>query len=138
MSAIDSRHSLETGSIALAPVCCPCRKLSSWRTGANRVMLLADGSAAQIALWRAHWAVAVHRTTWSGDPGSSPPDQRVEAQIAEQTGIEQRRSLVVRFAISAGTDNTWRTDSDSAGHTEEWINVKPTHWRVWPSSVKTT
>jgi hypothetical protein len=40
----------------------PCRKLSTWRTGANRVMLLADGSAAQIALWRAHWAVAVHRT----------------------------------------------------------------------------
>jgi hypothetical protein len=27
----------------------------------NRVMLLADDSAGQIALWRAHWAVAVHR-----------------------------------------------------------------------------
>jgi hypothetical protein len=28
----------------------------------NRVMLLADDSAVQIALWRAHWAVAVQRT----------------------------------------------------------------------------
>jgi hypothetical protein len=33
----------------------------SWRTGANRVMLLPDGPAAQIALWRAHWSVPVQR-----------------------------------------------------------------------------
>jgi hypothetical protein len=41
---------------------CPCRKLCTWRTGANRVMLVADDSAAQIALWCAHWAVALQRT----------------------------------------------------------------------------
>ena len=27
----------------------------SWQTGANRVMLLRDGPAAQIALWCGHW-----------------------------------------------------------------------------------
>jgi hypothetical protein len=41
---------------------CPCRKLCTWRTGANRVMLVADDSAARIALWCAHWAVALQRT----------------------------------------------------------------------------
>jgi hypothetical protein len=41
---------------------CPCRKLCTWRTGANRVMLVADDSAAQFALWCAHWSVAVQRT----------------------------------------------------------------------------
>ena len=40
---------------------CPCRKLCTWRTGANRVMLVADDLAAQIVLWCAHWAVAVQR-----------------------------------------------------------------------------
>jgi hypothetical protein len=29
---------------------CPCRKLCTWRTGANRVMLVADVSAAQVVL----------------------------------------------------------------------------------------
>src|SRR6516165_12567631 len=51
----------------------------------------ADDSAAQIAVWRAHWAVAVQRAARSGDPGSPPPDQCTEAQIAKQTRIEQRR-----------------------------------------------
>jgi predicted NBD/HSP70 family sugar kinase len=41
---------------------CPCRKLCTWRTGANRVMLVADDSAAQIALWCAPWAAALQRT----------------------------------------------------------------------------
>jgi hypothetical protein len=34
----------------------------SWRTGANRMMLLPDASIAQTALWCAHWAVPVQRT----------------------------------------------------------------------------
>jgi hypothetical protein len=33
----------------------------SWRTGANRAMLLPDGPTAQIALWCAHWTVPVQR-----------------------------------------------------------------------------
>jgi transposase InsO family protein len=33
----------------------------SWRTGANRAMLLHDGPTAQIALWCAHWTVPVQR-----------------------------------------------------------------------------
>jgi SEFIR domain len=33
----------------------------SWRTAANRVMLLPDGPIAQIALWCAHWTVPVQR-----------------------------------------------------------------------------
>jgi hypothetical protein len=33
----------------------------SWRTGANRVMLLRDDPTAQIALWCAHWTVPVQR-----------------------------------------------------------------------------
>ena len=33
----------------------------SWRTGANRVMLLPDGPSAQTALWCAHWTVPVQR-----------------------------------------------------------------------------
>ena len=33
----------------------------SWRTGANRVMLLPDGPTAQIALRCAHWTVPVQR-----------------------------------------------------------------------------
>src|SRR6516165_5364277 len=78
----------------------------------------ADDSAAQIAVWRAHWAVAVQRAARSGDPGSPPPDQCTEAQIAKQARIEQRRSLVVRFTIAAGTINTRRLDGDSAGHSD--------------------
>jgi hypothetical protein len=102
------------------------------------MMLLAYDSAAQIALWGASWAVSIQRTAWSGDPGSSPPDQCPEAPIVEQTRIEQHRSLVVRFAIAAGADNTWRIDSDSAGHRDplasRWIpsllalEIETTRW----------
>jgi hypothetical protein len=41
----------------------------SWRSGANRVMLLRDDPTAQIALWCAHWTVPVQRAG-SGDLGS--------------------------------------------------------------------
>src|SRR5258707_4910976 len=33
----------------------------SWRSGANRVMLLPDGPTAQIDLWCAHWTAPVQR-----------------------------------------------------------------------------
>jgi hypothetical protein len=61
--AWDGKTYRSLSKVALAITGCPCRKLHSWRTGANRVMLLPDGPIAQIALWCAHWTFPVQGAT---------------------------------------------------------------------------
>ena len=89
----------------------------SWRSGANRVMLLRDDPTAQIALWCAHWTVPVQRAG-SGDLGSSPADQRAQAQVAKETSPQQRRSSVIRLAVSAGYDNACGIGGGQPGNSD--------------------